>query len=226
VGSEASDSGTSERGDANSLDGAVPDGAAAPIRFVQNQALRFINAATGTLSYPAPVQAGNALVAIVFDTYGNPNVTSISDSLGNSFTVVLQLLNATIALAQDARGGSGSVTVNLAGAFDFDFHVLEYAGIAARSALEVAAGSAGSSTAPDGMSSGVRATSAAKGLIIGYGACTNTCYVGTGFTARSTFHGNLVEDRIFAAPGSYEAIASASYDTTEWRMFMLVLKGQ
>ena len=56
-----------------------------------------------------------------------------------------------------------------------------------------------------------------------YGHCIGdwACTVGSGFTARSTFNNNLIEDRIAGNPGSYAATGTAN---NGWSMQVVALK--
>jgi hypothetical protein len=47
------------------------------------------------------------------------------------------------------------------------------------------------------------------------------CTAGAGFTARSNFLGNLIEDEVVGAAGSYAATGSA---TNGWTMQMIAIK--
>ena len=56
-----------------------------------------------------------------------------------------------------------------------------------------------------------------------YGYCVGdwACTAGSGFTARSTLDGNLIEDMLAGSAGSYAATGSA---TNGWTMQMVALK--
>jgi hypothetical protein len=64
-------------------------------------------------------------------------------------------------------------------------------------------------------------TTAAGDILYGYCVADWACTVGSGFTARSTFHDNLIEDGTAGNPGTYAATGSA---TNGWTMQMVALK--
>ena len=58
-------------------------------------------------------------------------------------------------------------------------------------------------------------------IIYGYCLADMGCTAGSGFTARSTMDGNLLEDKFAGNPGSYAATGTA---TSGWSMQMVALK--
>ncbi len=100
-----------------------------------------------------------------------------------------------------------------------DVRIVEYSGISTSAPLDVAVGASGSGTA---VSSGAVTTSNANDLLVGanfigagFGA------VGTGYTKRllTTPDGDLVEDQVVAATGSYSA--SSTQTPTSWWVMQL-----
>jgi hypothetical protein len=58
-------------------------------------------------------------------------------------------------------------------------------------------------------------------LLVGYCVADWSCNLGAGFTARSTFHSNLIEDASASVPGTYTATATAN---NGWTMQLVALK--
>ena len=71
------------------------------------------------------------------------------------------------------------------------------------------------------VSSGSGTTTAAGDLIYGYCVGDSMCTAGSGFTARSTYQGNLVENMTAANAGTFAATGSAG---SGWTMQMVALK--
>ena len=195
-----------------------------PVSFVQAKAK---SAAKRTLSvaFGAATTAGD-LVVVSFDFAGTV-FTSISDSQGNAFTQVGSEVTSPggaktrMYYAKNIKGGSETVTVNLAGASSsLEVYVAEYNGADPASPLDGSAQNAGSSPT---MSSGTFTTTAPNDMLVAFCVGDNSCSAGSGFTARSTFHSNLLEDATTGAPGSYAATATA---TAGWGIVAAAFKGQ
>ena len=58
-------------------------------------------------------------------------------------------------------------------------------------------------------------------MIYGYCVADATCTFGSGFTARSTFNNNLIEDKIASTAGTYSATGTAN---NGWTMQLVALK--
>jgi len=80
---------------------------------------------------------------------------------------------------------------------------------------------AGTSGNAGSVSSGTAATTVAGDIVYGYCLGDWNCTAGSGFTARSAFNGNLIEDMTVGNPGSYAATGSANHG---WSMQMVALK--
>ena len=196
-----------------------------PIAFVQ-VAAKSSSAATNTLSlsFPANTTAGNIiLVGFDFDTNSTPS--SITDSQGNTFAEVGSQLTShggarsRVYFAKNIKGGPDTITVNLSSNSAWiELYISEYSGVDTVNPVNAQAGASGSAGA---VSSGTAATTAAGDVIYGYCVGDWTCTPGSGFTARSKFNGNLIEDMTVANPGSYAATGSA---TNGWSMQMVALK--
>ena len=122
---------------------------------------------------------------------------TVTDSGGNSYQKAIQINNGsddTLAIyyAQNIAGGTNTVTVSDGILGTMRFAILEYAGIAASSPLDVTVAAQGSGTNP---SSGSVATTANGDLLLGAIATANS----PGFSAGS---GYTIEESVPAAPGT------------------------
>ena len=192
------------------------------VGYVQGNATS-VATRTVSLSLPAATSAGD-LILVGFD-FGTTTFSSIGDNQGNAFSQVGSEVvtpggaKTRLYYAGNIRGGTETVTVTLSGSSPYlEAYVTEYRGADPTSPLDGSAqhtGSAGSA------SSGNITTTASADLIAAYCVGDNSCSVGSGFTARSTYNSNLVEDKTVAAAGTYAATASASGG---WAMVAVALK--
>jgi hypothetical protein len=192
------------------------------ISFVQATA----TAASGTasslsLSFPANTLAGDLLL-VAFD-YNTSATASVTDSQGNLFTPVGNQLTSPagaqsrVYYAQNIKGGADTVTVTLsANSSWLELYLTEYTGI--NPSIDAQAGASGSAGP---VSSGNATTTVAGDMIFGYCIGDDVCTAGSGFIARSTLNGNLIEDMLAGQAGSYAATGSANKG---WTMQMVALK--
>jgi chitodextrinase len=181
-------------------------------------------ASTFSLSFPANTAKGNAiLVAFDFDTKSTPS--SVVDSQGNIFTEVGTQLTSPggarsrVYYAKNIKGGADTVTVTLSASSAWiELYISEYSGVDTVNPVDAQAGASGLAGS---VSSGSIATTVAGDILYGYCVGDWVCTLGPGFTARSTFHGNLIEDITARNPGSYAATASA---TNGWSMQLVALR--
>jgi hypothetical protein len=101
-----------------------------------------------------------------------------------------------------------------------DLFAVEYSGLALNDAFDVVAYSSGNSAA---MSSGTASTSVAHELILGYAEAPSAS-AGTGFAARASQSGNLIEDETVFETGPYQATATTG--AGGWTMIMATFKGE
>ena len=165
-------------------------------------------ASTLSLSFPANTTAGN-LILVGFDFDSNATLSSVSDSQGNLLTEVGSQLTSPggarsrVYFAKNIKGGPDTVTVNLsANSAWIEVYVSEYSGVDTVNPIDGQAGASGSSTS---VSSGNATTTVANDVIYSFCLADSACTVGSGFTARSTFNNNLIEDKTATTPGSYAA---------------------
>ena len=179
---------------------------------------------TLSLSFPANTTSGN-LILVSFDFDSNATLSSVSDSQGNLLTEVGSQLTSPggarsrVYFAKNIKGGPDTVTVNLsANSAWIEVYVSEYSGVDTVNPIDGQAGASGSSTS---VSSGNATTTVANDVIYSFCLADSACTVGSGFTARSTFNNNLIEDKTATTPGSYAATGSA---TRGWSMQLVALK--
>jgi hypothetical protein len=193
---------------------------AAGISYVQSNAN-----GSGALTLSVPLLSTTApgdLVVVGFDFAGS--FASISDNQGNVFTQIgTEIITPAgsktrLYYARNIKGGPETVTVNLTGTPGLEVYVTEYHGASTTNPLDVTAqrtGPAGSVT------SGSAVTTSANDLIMGFCVGDAACSAGTGFSARSTFNHNLIEDRTVSATGSYAATGSA---TAGWAIILAAFR--
>jgi len=181
------------------------------------------SASSLSLSFPANTAAGDLiLVAFDYNTNATPTVT---DSQGNVFTAIGNQLTSPggarsrVYYAKNITGGADTVTVNLSASSAWlEVYLTEYSGADPTNPIDAQAGSSGKAGS---VSSGKATTTAAGDLIFGYCVGDWVCTAGSGFTARSTFNNNLIEDKLAGSAGSYAATGSA---TNGWTMQMVAIK--
>jgi hypothetical protein len=199
--------------------------ASKPIAFVQ-VAAKSSSAATNTLSlsFPANTTAGNTiLVGFDFDTNSTPS--SITDSQGDTFTEVGAQLTSPggarsrVYVAKSIKGGPDTITVSLSvNSAWIELYISEYSGVDTVNSIDAQAGTSGNAGS---VSSGTAATTVSGDIVYGYCLGDWNCTAGSGFTARSAFNGNLIEDMTVGNPGGYAATGSANRG---WSMQMVALK--
>jgi len=192
--------------------------------FVQGTAT---SNALKTIAVPlaAATTKGN-LVVVGFD-YTGTTFTSIADNQGNAFTQVGTEITSPggartrLYYARNIKGGSETVTINLAANPPYlEVYAAEYAGIDTTTPLDVSAQATGSASSA---TSGSIVTTTANDVIVGLCIGDNSCTAGSGFTARSTYHSNLLEDRVLATAGSTAATGTAS---SGWAVIMAAFRPQ
>jgi hypothetical protein len=187
------------------------------------------NAASGSpstlsLAFSANTNAGD-LILVAFDYSTAATPSSVTDSQGNVFTAVGNQLTSPggvrsrVYYAKNIKGGADTVTVILTASSSWlELYLTEYSGLDLTNPIDAQASASGGAGA---VSSGNATTNYAGDVIYGFCIGDWACSAGSGFTGRSTFNGNLIEDEMAGNPGSYAATGSA---TKGWTMQMLALK--
>lgn len=212
---------------------------AAAISFVQQNYVETSSAQTPRASVAVAVAgaqtAGDFNVLII--SWWNPlppatlaNIQSVVDSKGNTYTLAVgptvdpdtTLLEAqAIYYAKNigaATAGANVVTVTFDKAVDFPgIRMAEYSGIDKFTPFDVGIGTVGNGTTP---TTGSITTTYANDLLVAGNVleATNTA-AGANYTSRAitTLDGNIIEDRIVTATGSYNATSVAN-GTGHWVM--------
>jgi hypothetical protein len=202
-----------------------------PITFVQVAAATpqgsFATVSVGPL--PKAQTAGNLNLVVVGWNDTTSAVSSVTDSLGNTYILAVGPTTASgarqsIYYAKNIKGGSNTVTVafNQAAVYP-DIRVLEYSGASITSPIDRVISGVGSSTTA---SCGPVTTTAANEVIFAADTiATGTPSAGTGFTARiiTTHDSDLAEDEAAATAGSYSATAPVS-PSGYWVIQMVTIK--
>lgn len=213
--------------------------ATAAIGFVQvNSATPQTAQTTVTVTYTAAQIAADLNVVVVgwssSVSGGSVTVNSVTDTKGNVYTLAVGPTAVTgttrtqsIYYAKNiiaAAANTNTVTLQFSGSVNFpDVRILEYSGLDTVNPVDVTAignstGSATSSTAS------VTTTNANDLLFAANDVQTSTSGAGTGFTSRIiTQDGDIAEDRIVTATGSYSATASLT-SSGAWVMQMVAFK--
>jgi hypothetical protein len=185
------------------------------------------------VSYSKAQTAGDLNLVAVGWNDTSATVQSVMDSVGNSYTLAAGPLKGTaltqsIYYAKNILVGSNTVTVTFSQAAVFpDVRILEYKGLNTTAPLDVTAGASGTSGSNATVSSGSATTTSANELIFGAGM-TNGSFgkAGASFKAELiTPDGDIAEDEVVSAKGSYSATASlGAYGSQKWIMQMVTLK--
>jgi len=150
---------------------------------------------------------------------------TVSDAQGNSFTQVGSQIATSggvktrLFYAKNIVGGTESVTVTMPAAdASLQVYVAVYRGANLVTPLDVSAQRTGTTSS---VTSGAVTTTSPNERIVAFCVDDRTCSAGSGFTARSTHSGNLVEDRTTTTSGSYAATAKSN---GAWAIIMAAIR--
>ncbi|MGA3008022.1 MAG: DUF4038 domain-containing protein [Opitutaceae bacterium] len=165
---------------------------------VQVQHAATINDASATSisqAFASPNTGGNLIVVAL--SWGNNTVPTVTDSVGNTYTLATTSFNPTgdqalgVFYAANVTAGANTVTANFPGSTPYSrLLIAEYSGVRKTTPVDVTATSQGTATnAPDNATSGTAATTNNGDLI--FGAMENwdakfAFTAGTGFTLRNS----------------------------------------
>ena len=196
--------------------------------FVQEIDNQIQSGKRDSVTFSAATTSGDLLVAYVI--WDNTNSVSVSDSLGNIYTSAVAptawsngAYSAQIFYSVSQRSGANTVTATFtAGVRLFGIvYAHEYRGVSQTSPIDVTAAAAGASGS---LNSGFATTTNSGDLMFAGGVTANMITgAGAGYTARSTAHGNITEDKAVSGTGYYNATASNSGGA--WAMQMVAFKG-
>ena len=189
----------------------------APLAFVQVAAATpQTNQSAVPVTYANAQTVGDTNILIIGWNNATSNITSVTDSAGNVYQLAVPTargsgLSQAIYYAKNIKAssaGANTVTVTFDSATPYvDIRALEYGGLDLVNPFDVGASASGTSATATSPSV---TTTAAKELIIGAGITLGTFSgAGTNFTSRiiTTPDGDIAEDRIVTATGSYSAAA-------------------
>jgi chitodextrinase len=201
--------------------GAVNAATTEPIALVQQAASSTL---TTVMSWPVTFastpKAGHLIVVAVGWTDTTSAIKTITDTAGNTYqlavgpTPLSPDLTQAIYFATGVKAAATTITATFnAAAASIDLRAAEYSGL---SALDQKATAAGRSTAAN---SGPVTTTTAHELLFAAGMCTDLYPNPStpGFTMLAvTPNGNMFEDEIVAATGTYSATATLASATVGW----------
>ena len=207
---------------------------ASPISFIQRAyATPQSPQLTVPVTFTSAQTAGNLNVVVVA-WYQSGTVNSVTDSVGNVYTLAVGPTTNGGAVTQSiyyapnivgAAANANTVTVQFTVAANYpDVRILEYSGLAPVNPVDVTAAGIGSNAASD---SGLATTTNNNDLIFGANyVVTSTTSVGAGFTKRviTSPDGDIAEERIVATAGTYNATAPLT-SAGPWVMQMVAFRG-
>jgi hypothetical protein len=185
-----------------------------------------------TIPYTAAQTAGNLNVVVVGWSDSTARISSLKDSNGNVYRLavgpmVTGTLSQAIYYAKNipaAAAAANVVTVTFGAAAVYpDIRIMEYRGIDPVNPLDTFVGATGYSGVS---SSGALTTTSATDLLVGGNTVSPyTTAAGSGFTLRLLTEpdGDIVEDQIMTATGSYSASAALT-QAGDWVMQMVAFR--
>ena len=199
--------------------------------FVQvNAATPQTASGSAAVTYPLVQTAANLNVVVVGWNTTTSTVSMLSDSLGNNYVLAIgpttgPAQRQSIYYAAGIKAGSNTVTVRFNQATRYvDIRVLEYSGVDPVTPVDVTAGAAGIGTTA---SSGAATTKSANDLIVAGGTTGGRfAAAGSGFISRiiTSSDGDIVEDHVVNATGSYSATAPNTQES--WVMQMVAFRAR
>jgi YD repeat-containing protein len=184
-------------------------------------------------TYPKAQTAGNLNLVVVSWGDSTTTVSSVTDTLGNTYSLAAGPTTVAGELTQaiyytrniaNAIAGANHVTVTFNGvATGPDIRIAEYSGIAQRNPLDASASNTGSTATS---SAGPLTTTNAHDLLIAANDVeASTTGPGSGYTQRlsTPTYGDFLEDQTVTAIGSYAASAPLS-GSAPWIMQVVAFK--
>lgn len=203
-----------------------------PIAFVQVSSAVPQQGSQVTATFAKAQTAGDLNVVAIGWNDATSQITSVTDSLGNAYTLAVgptvQSGTATQAIyyaknigAAAANGNTVTVAFNTAATYP-DLRIAEYSGIDPTNPVDVVAAAQGSGTQA---SSGSVTTTNANDLLVGASLVQDqTVGAGAGYTSRviTSPDGDILEDKIVTTAGSTSA--TAQVNTNVWIMQMVAFR--
>lgn len=211
----------------------APDDAPAPPiapTFVQHHADAGDAVDTLTTTFDGPVTAGDLLVVTVdFDPANNPQLSALTDSLGDTYEVLAptggpgtkdtQYIAYAVAVASGACTITSKLQIDSSSFFELRAH--EYANVDAALPLDTFAGGTGDGSGTEAASTPDIATGEPNELVFGL-IVDGLVTTGEGFTTRGTDFADITEDLVAVTPGTYRATAST---TGPWAASVAAFRG-
>jgi len=205
--------------------------AQAGVSFVQvNSATPQSSPTTVNVRYTSAQSAGDLNVVVVGWNDTTAQVQSVVDSVGNVYQLAVgptvRAGSATQSIYYAANIGAAAANANTVtvtfntGASYPDIRIAEYQGVATTNPVDVTAAATGSSSLSD---SGSVVTTNANDLLIGANTVQkHTTAAGLSYTSRviTSPDGDILEDAVVAATGSYNATASTL--PSSWYIMQMV----
>ena len=202
------------------------------IGFVQVNSAVPASASTVTVSYAQAQTAGNLNVVVVGWNNSTSQISSLTDSKGNAYVLAVgptvesgaaiqAIYYAKNITAATANGNTVTVTFTASTPYP-DIRIAEYSGIDPSVPVDVTAAGQGTSGTS---SSGAVTTGSANDLLVGANLVgQHSTGPGAGYTSRiiTSPDGDILEDQIVSATGSYSATAPLSGGT--WIMQMVAFR--
>jgi fibronectin type 3 domain-containing protein len=230
----ATDAAGNLSGYSNVASATTPNAPFTPIFMQGNYATPQSAPSSVTVTYNTAQFAGDLNVVVVGWNDANARVNTISDVKRNTYaiaagpTVVSGGLSQTVYYASNiasANAGENKVTVTFTAAAPFpDIRILEYRGLATTSPVDVAVSASGTSSSSN---SGAAVTTNGTDLLFGANIVQAlTTGPGAGYTTRmlTVPDGDIVEDRVVTAAGSYSAVAPLNSAGSWWIMQLVAFK--
>lgn len=216
-------------GSAGSGSGSGSGSSSTPIAFVQYACNANWNAGTSlAATYPSAQHGGDLSVIAV--SWADPGtVKSVTDSTGNAWIQIATPVSGggkshALYYSPSIRDGANTVTVAFTSTVSQSWlKVLEYGGVVETDAVDITAAQSGSGA---NVTSGTGQTTHAHDLILGAATFgTDLTSTGTGYVQRVRCYGDLVQDQVVTASGSYAATATLT-QSMSWTMRMVAFVGQ
>ncbi len=213
---------------------ATTTGGVVTIGFVQsNYAVPHIPSTSVGITYTLAQTAGNLNVVVVGWADSTTTVSSVGDTLGNTYTLAIGptvqpgFLTQSVYYAKNIRGAApngNTVTVTFsAGAAFPDIRILEYSGADPNNPLDIAVAGTGTNSPTN---SGTLTTTNANDLLLGASMVeTSNTAAGPSYTLRILTQPDhdIVEDEIVSTIGSYSATAPLN-NPGPWIMQLLAFR--
>lgn len=204
--------------------------AAAPPSFVQKVEIDGSGSTTASVMFPSNVAAGNLLIAAIDYANPMPDPTSLADTAGDTFTLIEKPTQGTwrtlVGYAIASSGGPMTVTFAVPGSPTIlNLRAFEYSNVAPVQPVSASAGATGTSVGPDASTTMISTQEPNELIFAFFTVRGQIAAPGTGFTSRSSFDGDVVEDRVAPTAGSYTVIGSASPAAAEWSLTAVALRG-